>query len=139
MNGESILINILITFIYKFRLVGKHGITMFFPLLLLSFQVAKMMLVVVVVFVICWSPYFIVTVVTQLQTVNFMNEGHFFFTMLCINLLGFANSCFNSLVYFAMSARFRRVSTHFLVLIPPYRNVIITTSIRLFCSKFTSF
>jgi len=68
-----------------------------------------MVLVVVLAFVVCWSPYFLVTMVSQLQTENFLQKGQYFFTMLVINLLAFTNSCVNPFVYFAMSARFRKV------------------------------
>ncbi|CAG7727895.1 unnamed protein product [Allacma fusca] len=71
-------------------------------------KVAKMVLVIVFAFFSCWSPYFMVTIVTQLQTENFLQQGQFFFTMLCINLLGFTNSCINPIIYFAMSKRFRK-------------------------------
>ncbi|XP_035708585.1 QRFP-like peptide receptor [Folsomia candida] len=71
-------------------------------------KVAKMVLVIVLSFLLCWSPYFSVTLVTQLQSENFLHGGQYFFTMLLINLFAFANSCINPFIYFAMSTRFRR-------------------------------
>ncbi|XP_035702810.1 QRFP-like peptide receptor [Folsomia candida] len=71
-------------------------------------KVAKMVLIVVLSFVLSWSPYFAVTLVTQLQSDNFLHFGQYFFTMLLINLFAFGNSCINPCIYFAMSARFRK-------------------------------
>ncbi|CAL8082622.1 unnamed protein product [Orchesella dallaii] len=70
-------------------------------------KVAKMVLVVVFAFMFCWSPYFIITVITQVHY-NFFAKGQFFFTMLIINLFAFTHSCINPIVYFSMSARFRK-------------------------------
>ena len=54
-----------------------------------KFQVAKMVLMVVPAFAVPWTPYFLVSIVTQYQAVNFMHSQNFFFTMLCINLFAF--------------------------------------------------
>lgn len=71
------------------------------------FQVAKMVLMVVLAFAVSWTPYFLVSIVTQYQAVNFMERHNFFFTMLSINLFAFLNSCVNPFIYAAMSTRFR--------------------------------
>lgn len=73
----------------------------------LYFKVAKMVLMVVLAFAVSWTPYFLVSIVTQYQAVNFMHHQNFFFTMLCINLFAFFNSCINPFIYAAMSTRFR--------------------------------
>ncbi|XP_076359666.1 neuropeptide FF receptor 2-like [Tachypleus tridentatus] len=70
-------------------------------------KVAKMVIVVVLAFVLCWTPYFLVTIITQYQKVNFLHQQNFFFTMLCINLCAFLNSCVNPFIYALMSTRFR--------------------------------
>jgi hypothetical protein len=70
-------------------------------------QVAKMVLVVVAAFTISWTPYFLVSIVTQYQEVNFMVKHNYFFTMLCINMFGFLNSSINPIIYAVMSTRFR--------------------------------
>ncbi|XP_055944439.1 QRFP-like peptide receptor [Argiope bruennichi] len=70
-------------------------------------KVAKMVLMVVLAFVISWTPYFLVSIITQYQAQNFMEHHNFFFTMLCINLFAFINSCVNPFIYAAMSTRFR--------------------------------
>lgn len=69
-----------------------------------------MVLVIVFAYIFCWSPYFIITAITQVHY-NFFDRGQFFFTMLIINLLAFTHSCVNPIVYFSMSARFRKVSS----------------------------
>lgn len=79
---------------------------LFFPTSSLE-QVAKMVLVVVAAFTISWTPYFLVSIVTQYQQVNFMVEHNYFFTMLCINMFGFLNSSINPIIYAVMSTRFR--------------------------------
>ncbi|GBO22934.1 hypothetical protein AVEN_207751-1 [Araneus ventricosus] len=66
-----------------------------------------MVLMVVLAFVISWTPYFLVSIITQYQAQNFMEHHNFFFTMLCINLFAFINSCVNPFIYAAMSTRFR--------------------------------
>ncbi|KAG8185874.1 hypothetical protein JTE90_004416 [Oedothorax gibbosus] len=66
-----------------------------------------MVLMVVVAFAVSWTPYFVVSLVTQWAQVNFLEEGHFFFTMLNLNLLAFLNSCVNPFIYATMSTRFR--------------------------------
>ncbi|OQV18478.1 putative Pyroglutamylated RFamide peptide receptor [Hypsibius exemplaris] len=68
-------------------------------------KVAMMMIIVSLGFAICWSPYFFVTVIVE-YIHNFFPQGHFFFTMLLINVLGFLNSCINPFIY-VMNDRFR--------------------------------
>ncbi|XP_054718994.1 QRFP-like peptide receptor [Uloborus diversus] len=70
-------------------------------------KVAKMVMMVVLAFVVNWTPYFLVSIITQYQAVNFMERENFFFTMLNINLFAFANSCVNPFIYASMSTRFR--------------------------------
>uniref|UniRef100_T1IPV2 G-protein coupled receptors family 1 profile domain-containing protein n=1 Tax=Strigamia maritima TaxID=126957 RepID=T1IPV2_STRMM len=70
-------------------------------------KIAKMVIVVVIAFTISWTPYFLVTLISQFHTSNFLEKGQFFFTMLCINLFAFLNSCINPFIYALMSKRFR--------------------------------
>jgi len=70
-------------------------------------QIGKMILIVVMAYTISWTPYFLVSIVTQYQEVNFMQKHDFFFTMLCINLFAFFNSGINPFIYATMSTRFR--------------------------------
>ncbi|XP_023210699.1 QRFP-like peptide receptor [Centruroides sculpturatus] len=70
-------------------------------------KVAKMVIIVVIAFTISWTPYFLVSIITQYQPENFFERENFFFTMLCINLFAFINSCVNPFIYAVMSTRFR--------------------------------
>lgn len=70
-------------------------------------KVAKMILVVVFSYIFCWTPYFLVSIITQIQTENFLQNGQYFFSMLCVNLSAFTNSCVNPFIYGLMSVRFR--------------------------------
>ena len=66
-----------------------------------------MILIVVMAYTISWTPYFIVSIITQYQEVNFMQKHNYYFTMLCINLFAFLNSSINPFIYAIMSTRFR--------------------------------
>lgn len=69
-------------------------------------KVAKMVLVVVAAFAISWTPYFLVSFITQ-HVENYFTKHDYFFTMLCINLFAFLNSSINPFIYAVMSSRFR--------------------------------
>lgn len=66
-----------------------------------------MILVLAASFMISWTPYFAISIITQYQEENFMQRSNYFFTMLCINLSAFLNSAINPIIYGIMSARFR--------------------------------
>lgn len=72
------------------------------------FQVALMVIMIAITFILAWSPFYLTTVVSQLQEDSFLREGNFFFTMLLTHWFGFLNSCLNPFVYSAMSDKFRR-------------------------------
>ena len=67
-----------------------------------------MIMLIALSFWLCWTPFYAVTAVTQLQTVSFLQESQYLFTMLAINWAGFVNSCLNPLIYAALSNNFRR-------------------------------
>ncbi|KAH9406073.1 hypothetical protein TYRP_013673 [Tyrophagus putrescentiae] len=71
-------------------------------------KVGKMILIVVLSFTVSWTPYFLVSIITQYQERNFMRDHDFYFTMLCINLFAFLHSAVNPLIYATMSTRFRK-------------------------------
>ncbi|XP_054154074.1 cholecystokinin receptor type A-like, partial [Oppia nitens] len=70
-------------------------------------KIGQMILIVVLAYTISWTPYFIVSIITQYQKVNFMHKHNFYFTMLSINLFAFLNSGINPFIYAIMSTRFR--------------------------------
>jgi len=67
-----------------------------------------MIILVVLTFVLCWTPLYAVTAVTQLQPVSFLRHSQFLFTMLATHWAGFSSSAANPLIYAAMSYQFRR-------------------------------
>ena len=71
-------------------------------------QVARMIILVAVTFVFCWTPFYAVSTVTQLQTDSFLRHSQFLFTMLATHWAGFSNSAANPLIYAAMNYQFRR-------------------------------
>ncbi|KAL4238450.1 hypothetical protein ACF0H5_003158 [Mactra antiquata] len=71
-------------------------------------KVAKMVVVIAITFIIFWSPQYLVSVISQLQTNSFLRESNFLLTMLITHFCGFINSCLNPFIYTAMSHKFRR-------------------------------
>ncbi|XP_022086054.1 somatostatin receptor type 2-like [Acanthaster planci] len=69
-------------------------------------KVAKMVLVVVFAFVVCWAPFFIVTLVNHFT--RFLRHQNFIFWQYVLYLFGFSNSCMNPVIYTFMSRAFRK-------------------------------
>ncbi|KAK6182384.1 hypothetical protein SNE40_010088 [Patella caerulea] len=71
-----------------------------------------MVIVIAIAFIVAWSPQYIVSIVSQLQSlhggINFLQKGQFLFTMLMTHLCGFLNSCINPFIYTIMSRKFRK-------------------------------
>jgi hypothetical protein len=67
-----------------------------------------MVIVVAVAFIVAWSPFYFVNIISQLQETSFLLNGQFIFTMLMTHLVGFINSCVNPFIYTAMSEKFRK-------------------------------
>ena len=67
-----------------------------------------MVIVVAVSFILAWTPFYLVSVISQLQKHSFLKSSNFLFTMLITHLFGFVNSGVNPLIYYLMSERFRR-------------------------------
>lgn len=76
-------------------------------ILLLCLQVARMIILVALTFMICWTPFYMVSFVSQVQESSFLKRSNFIFTMLLIHLIGFINSCLNPFIYSAMSQKYR--------------------------------
>ena len=72
------------------------------------FQVARMIIVVALAFLLSWTPFYIVIFVSQVQPNSFLKEANFIFTMLATHLIGFLNSCINPFIYNFMSEKFRK-------------------------------
>jgi hypothetical protein len=67
-----------------------------------------MIIIVALTFIFSWSPFYLVNIASQIQSVSFLRRSNFLFTMLATHLCGFINSAINPIVYQAMSDRFRR-------------------------------
>ena len=65
-----------------------------------------MVLVVVFAFVMCWAPFFIVTLVNYFLKI--LSNSNFVFWQSVLLLFGFSNSCMNPIIYAFMSRAFRR-------------------------------
>ena len=82
-------------------------------------QVARMMIVVAVGFVISWTPFYVITFISQVQTYSFLRKSNYLFTMLCIHWFGFLNSCVNPIIYNFMNDKFNRSFRQFLTMFTP--------------------
>lgn len=70
-------------------------------------QVIKMLIVVVVIFVLCWSPILIINVLTAFAIMPSLNYGHVKAIRTTFHLFSYANSCVNPIIYGFMSRNFR--------------------------------
>jgi len=74
-----------------------------------------MVVVVAATFLLLWSPFYLVTFITQVQKHSFLLQQNFLFTMLTTHLIGFTNSAVNPFVYAFLGDKFRTafmVSVH---------------------------
>ena len=67
-----------------------------------------MIMLIALSFWLCWTPFYAVAAITQLQTHSFLRESQFLFTMLATHWAGFINSGLNPVIYGALSNNFRR-------------------------------
>ena len=70
-------------------------------------QVVKMLVAVVVLFAICWSPLLIDNVLTAYEILPKMKIGKFKHLNTAFQLMAYFNSCINPIVYGFMSKHFR--------------------------------
>lgn len=70
-------------------------------------QVIRMLIVVVVIFVLCWTPILVVNVLTAFKVLPTLNYGNLKAIRTTVHLLSYANSCVNPIIYGFMSRNFR--------------------------------
>ncbi|XP_071496161.1 uncharacterized protein [Diadema antillarum] len=86
-------------------------------------KVAKMVLVVVLCFFLCWCPFFIVSVTANFS--HLLHKRNYMFSLLLIHLLAFANSFMNPVIYALMSQAFRSGFWEILTICcPQYRDLV---------------
>lgn len=84
-----------------------------------------MMIVVAMSFIISWTPFYVTTLVTQVQQRSFLRDSNFLFTMLLIHWFGFLNSCINPIIYNFMNEKFHRSFKNMLSTLSPKCNSMI--------------
>src|SRR6218665_120492 len=66
-----------------------------------------MVIVMALTFLLSWSPFYLVNLISQLQQESFLKRSNFLFTMLSTHLIGFTNSSINPFVYTMLGDKFR--------------------------------
>ena len=67
-----------------------------------------MMVVVALAFIVSWTPFYVITFISQVQPKSFLKDSNFLFTMLLIHWFGFLHSCINPIIYNFMNEKFHR-------------------------------
>ncbi|KAH9523415.1 hypothetical protein Btru_039975 [Bulinus truncatus] len=75
-------------------------------------QVIKMLVAVIVVFIVCWSPILICQALTSFKVIHHLNYGYLKPMRQVFYLMAYANSCINPLIYGFMSKHFRNTFYH---------------------------
>lgn len=70
-------------------------------------QVVRMLIVVVIIFVLCWTPILVINVLTAFKIMPLLNYGSLKAIKTTFHLLSYANSCVNPIIYGFMSQNFR--------------------------------
>lgn len=70
-------------------------------------QVIKMLIVVILIFVLCWTPILVMNVLKAFSVLPSLNYGHIKAVRTVFHLLSYANSCVNPIIYGFMSRNFR--------------------------------
>ncbi|XP_076458366.1 RYamide receptor-like [Babylonia areolata] len=69
-------------------------------------RIMKMIIVVVVIYAVCWLPLHGITIAGDLDP-SIYNHSHMNIVWLCFHWLAMSHSCYNPFVYFGMNKRFR--------------------------------
>ena len=67
-----------------------------------------MLVIVILLFAICWGPILIDNVLTSFGYLDVYNYGVLKYTRQIMSLMSYANSCFNPIIYCFMSKNFRK-------------------------------
>lgn len=70
-------------------------------------QVIKMLITVVIIFVLCWTPILMLNVLQAFDIIPTLNYGHMKAIKTAFHLFSYANSCVNPIIYGFMSKNFR--------------------------------
>lgn len=70
-------------------------------------QVIKMLITVVAIFVLCWTPILVLNLLTAFSLMPTLNYGNMKAFKTTFHLLSYANSCVNPIIYGFMSRNFR--------------------------------
>lgn len=73
----------------------------------LVFQVVMMLVIVVILFAVCWTPLLVNNVLVAFGYLDNLNMGFLKHIRIPIHILAYANSCINPFVYAFMSKNFR--------------------------------
>lgn len=86
-------------------------------------KVAKMVLVVVFAFTLCWLPHYVVGFIASFSDV--FEKSNFIFIQVLVYTCGFINSCMNPIIYALMSRAFRTCFWGILTICcPRYRHLV---------------
>lgn len=66
----------------------------------------QMIIVVVVIYAVCWLPLHVITLAGDLDP-SIYNQPHMNIVWVCFHWLAMSHSCYNPFVYFGMNKRFR--------------------------------
>ncbi|KAL8561787.1 hypothetical protein ACOMHN_010721 [Nucella lapillus] len=69
-------------------------------------RIMKMIIVVVVIYAVCWLPLHVITIAGDLDP-SIYDHSHMNIVWLCFHWLAMSHSCYNPFVYFGMNKRFR--------------------------------
>lgn len=71
-----------------------------------------MLIVVVILFAICWTPILVNNVLVSFKVIDYLHMGKLKAMRMAFHLMSYANSCLNPFVYAFMSKNFREGFKH---------------------------